>query len=170
MFAISGFQYIILAFVFSKGAPYRCPIWSNIPFCFALVLIVPESMDFRYWMLGYGVVNFLIHIMVETVIVEYMLFKKFQARRDHDLRTSKRRYMQIEYEMQFYRNWPQITEEIETYDNKQMEQDSNPTYFEISAEQNFDTPTFGRTPLNSFFDADSAQATTTVVTGAQTIP
>uniref|UniRef100_A0A1A9X495 Cation-transporting ATPase n=1 Tax=Glossina brevipalpis TaxID=37001 RepID=A0A1A9X495_9MUSC len=189
MFAISGFQYIILAFVFSKGVPYRRPIWSNVPLCFALLvnlliiiylvvypaewvtdflqLIVPENMNFRYWMLGYGIANFVVHMMVEAVIVEYVLFKKFQARRDRDLRTSKRRYMQIEYEMQFYRNWPQITEDIETYDNKQVEQKPNPTYFEISAEQNFETPTLD-TPLNSFFDMDSVQATTTTVTAIQT--
>ena len=181
MFAISSFQYIILAFVFSKGAPYRRPIWSNLPFCLTLIanlfiviylilippewladffqLILPPKMDFRYWMLLYGIFNFIAHVIVETLIVEFLLFKKFQARRDRDLRTSKRKYMRIEYDLQFYKNWPQITEEpvqaMKTHRDK-----VNPAYFEISAEQNFDTPASDDNPLNNFFDFEPNTPTT----------
>ncbi|XP_046811083.1 polyamine-transporting ATPase 13A3 isoform X2 [Lucilia cuprina] len=173
MFAISSFQYIILAFVFSKGAPYRRPIWSNLPFCLTLIanlciviylilippewlseffqLILPPQMNFRYWMLIYGILNFIAHVVVETLVVEYLLFKKFQARRDRDLRTSKRKYMQIEYDLKFYQNWPQITEEpLHTMEIDHAK--AKPAYYEISAEQNFDTPASDDNPLNNFFD------------------
>lgn len=173
MFAISSFQYIILAFVFSKGAPYRRPIWSNLPFCLTLIanlciviylilippewlaeffqLILPPEMNFRYWMLIYGIANFIAHVIIETLVVEYLLFKKFQARRDRDLRTSKRKYMQIEYDLKFYQNWPQITEEpLHTMAIDHSK--AKPAYYEISAEQNFDTPASDDNPLNNFFD------------------
>ncbi|XP_075167305.1 polyamine-transporting ATPase anne boleyn isoform X2 [Haematobia irritans] len=177
MFAISSFQYIILAFVFSKGAPYRRPIWSNIPFCLTLIvnlciviyliiyppgwlseflqLILPPEMGFRYWMLVYGAAAFVAHIVIETLVVEYLLFKKFQARRDRDVRTSNRRYMQIEYDLKFYKNWPQITEVVESNPMDGQQNKINPAYYEISAEQNFDTPVSDdNNPLNSFFDMD----------------
>ncbi|XP_073848931.1 polyamine-transporting ATPase anne boleyn isoform X2 [Musca autumnalis] len=178
MFAISSFQYIILAFVFSKGAPYRRPIWSNLPFCLTLIvntciviylivyppawlseffqLILPPEMNFRYWMLIYGAAAFVAHVVIETLIVEYCLFKKFQAKRDRDVKTSKRRYMQIEYDMQFFKNWPQITEVVESMPQAKRQSNINPAYFEISAEQNFDTPVSDdHNPLNSFFDVDT---------------
>uniref|UniRef100_T1P9I0 Haloacid dehalogenase-like hydrolase n=1 Tax=Musca domestica TaxID=7370 RepID=T1P9I0_MUSDO len=178
MFAISSFQYIILAFVFSKGAPYRRPIWSNIPFCLTLIvniciviyliiyppawlseffqLILPPEMDFRYWMLIYGAAAFVAHVAIETLIVEYCLFKKFQAKRDRDVKTSKRRYMQIEYDMKFYQNWPHISEVVESMPVEKKQSNINPAYFEISAEQNFDTPVSDENnPLNSFFDVET---------------
>lgn len=185
MFAISSFQYIILAFVFSKGAPYRRPIWSNIPFCLTLIvnlciviylityppawlseffqLILPPEMQFRYWMLIYGAGAFVAHIAIETLVVEYLLFKKFQARRDRDVRTSKRRYMQIEYDLKFYKNWPQITEVVESNPVDSQPNKINPAYFEISAEQNFDTPVSDdNNPLNSFFDMDPMTPTSSL--------
>ncbi|XP_013098214.2 polyamine-transporting ATPase 13A3 isoform X1 [Stomoxys calcitrans] len=184
IFAISSFQYIILAFVFSKGAPYRRPIWSNLPFCLTLVvnlciviylliyppvwlsdffqLILPPEMPFRYWMLVYGAGSFVAHVVIETLVVEYLLFKKFQARRDNDARTSSRRYMQIEYDLKFYKNWPQITEVVESNPVDSHQNKINPAYFEISAEQNFDTPVSDdNNPLNSFFEMDPMTPTST---------
>lgn len=187
MFAISSFQYIILAFVFSKGAPYRRPIWSNIPFCLTLIvnlciviyliidppswlaqffqLVLPPEMQFRYWMLVYGVGSFVAHVTVETLFVEFILFKKIQAKRELDVTKSKRRYMQIEYDLKFYKNWPQICEVTETSPNggsapDKQQDNANPTYFEISAEQNFDTPASDGNPLNSFFDMEPMSPTT----------
>lgn len=192
MFAISSFQYIILAFVFSKGAPYRRPIWSNIPFCLTLIvnlcivvylvlyptdwlanffqLIVPPEMGFRYWMIIYGAGNFVAHVVVETLIVEYLLFKKYQSRREKDMRTSKRKYMHIEYDLKFYKNWPQITEEHAYGSNDAAAagrtEKTNPAYFEISAEQNFDTPASDDNPLSNFFDLDMVNTPTSTMAPA----
>ncbi|XP_032597910.1 polyamine-transporting ATPase 13A2 isoform X2 [Drosophila grimshawi] len=173
MFAISSFQYIILAFVFSKGAPYRKPIWSNWPLCLCLILnimivvylvvypsqwiahffqlIVPPDMDFRYIMLGYGLVAFLIHAFLEGFVVESLIFKRCQVRREQRLKTSKRKYMRLEYNIKSFENWPPITQ---VYDIANDPADSNadlqPTYVNLSAEQNLDAQPSG---FPGFFEA-----------------
>uniref|UniRef100_W8BUZ9 Cation-transporting ATPase n=1 Tax=Ceratitis capitata TaxID=7213 RepID=W8BUZ9_CERCA len=184
MFAISSFQYIILAFVFSKGAPYRKSIWSNIPFCLSLIiniaivcylvvyptdwiseffqLIVPEDSTFRYLMLLYGVANFFTHVFVENFIVEYLLFEKVQIRRETNMQNSKRRYIHVEYDLQYFKNWPQITHTCEVFDSLTPKEEIKPTYVEISAEQNFDMPASQNNALNSFFGVDSIQSIPTL--------
>ncbi|XP_037950937.1 probable cation-transporting ATPase 13A3 isoform X2 [Teleopsis dalmanni] len=181
MFAISSFQYIILAFVFSKGTPYRKPIYSNIPFCISLTinvfivvyliiypaewfanffqLVMPPIMSFRYWMLVYGVCNFLFHVLIESFVVEYLLFKKIHVRRENNIRTSKQKYMQIEYELKYFHSWPPITESYETYE-LEIREEIKPTYIEISAEQNFDPqPPKKNNPLNNFFEIEESVVT-----------
>ncbi|XP_017470364.1 PREDICTED: probable cation-transporting ATPase 13A3 isoform X2 [Rhagoletis zephyria] len=178
MFAISSFQYITLAFIFSKGAPYRKPIWSNIPFCLSLIvnlfivgylvlfptkwiadffqLIVPENMDFRYWMLLYGVANFTLHAFVESFVIEYLLFRKVQVRREANMKKSNRKYMHVEYDLQYLKNWPQITQTCEAFDSSIPQEEVKSTYVEISAEQNFDMPVSQNNALNSFFGVESS--------------
>jgi magnesium-transporting ATPase (P-type) len=39
IFTLSSFQYIILAFVFSQGPPYRTRIWENMPFLLSLIFL-----------------------------------------------------------------------------------------------------------------------------------
>ena len=39
VFAISAFQYLMLAAVFSVGPPYRRPFFTNIPFALALFIL-----------------------------------------------------------------------------------------------------------------------------------
>ncbi|XP_064537543.1 polyamine-transporting ATPase 13A3 isoform X1 [Drosophila montana] len=176
MFAISSFQYIILAFVFSKGAPYRKPIWSNWPLCLTLVinacivvylvaypsdwianffqLIVPPDMSFRYIMLLYGAVAFITHAFLESFVVEYLVFKRFQVRREQNLKTSNRKYMRLEYNIKSFDNWPPITEVYDLHDPADHEAELQPTYVNLSAEQNLDAqptifPGFFETSENS---------------------
>ncbi|XP_067614148.1 polyamine-transporting ATPase 13A3 isoform X2 [Eurosta solidaginis] len=185
MFAISSFQYIVLALIFSKGAPYRKPIWSNIPFCFALIinlmlvcylvlfptkwiadffqLIVPEDFGFRCWMLFYGAANFLLHAFVENFVVEYILLKKVQAHRENMLKT-KKKYMRLEYDLQNCRNWPKITQSCDAFSSPVTQNESQQTYVEISAEQNFDTPSSQNNALNSFFGGESSSIVKTLPT------
>ncbi|KAH8309906.1 hypothetical protein KR059_003558, partial [Drosophila kikkawai] len=135
MFCISSFQYIILAFVFSKGAPYRKPLWSNYPLCLAFIinlciiiyltvypsqwianffqLVVPPVMSFRYVMLLYGLSAFICHVFVESFLVEYLVFKKYQVKRDQNWLTSKQKYMRLEYDVLNNVNWPPISEVYE---------------------------------------------------------
>ncbi|XP_052854792.1 polyamine-transporting ATPase 13A3 isoform X2 [Drosophila gunungcola] len=160
MFCISSFQYIILAFVFSKGAPYRKPLWTNWPLCLAFIvnvclivylvinpskwvvnffqLIVPPVMSFRYIMLVYGAASFTCHVIVESFLVEYLVFKKYQVRRDQNWVTSKQKYMRLEYDVSKIDNWPPITEVYEpnTCTDWEIEQ---PNYVSLRAKQNHDT-------------------------------
>ncbi|XP_017072484.1 probable cation-transporting ATPase 13A3 isoform X2 [Drosophila eugracilis] len=160
MFCISSFQYIILAFVFSKGAPYRKPLWSNCPLCFAFIvnlcvivylviypsdwvahffqLIVPPVMSFRYIMLAYGAAAFTSHIFVESFLVEYLIFKKYQVQREKNWVTSKQKYMRLEHDISKIKNWPPITEVYEpnNFTDWEIEQ---PAYVSLHAEQSHDT-------------------------------
>ncbi|XP_044251355.1 polyamine-transporting ATPase 13A3 isoform X1 [Drosophila takahashii] len=160
MFCISSFQYIILAFVFSKGAPYRQPLWSNWPLCLAFIvnvcvivylvinpsdwvanffqLIVPPVMSFRYFMLIYGAAAFTCHVFVESFLVEYLVFKKYQVQRDNNWVTSKQKYMRLEYDISKIKNWPPITEVYEPNNGTNWEIEQ-PTYVSLHAEQNHDT-------------------------------
>ncbi|KAM8702813.1 hypothetical protein ACLKA7_005162 [Drosophila subpalustris] len=172
MFAISSFQYIILAFVFSKGAPYRKPIWSNWPLCLTMLinvciviylviypsrwmmefmqLVVPEDMSFRIIMLLYGAAAFITHALLETFVVEFLIFKRCQVKREQNLSTSSRKYMQLQYSMQSFDNWPPITDAYELHDSSDESlAEIQPTYVNLSAEQNLDAQPGG---FPGFFD------------------
>lgn len=158
MFCISSFQYIILAFVFSKGAPYRKPLWSNFPLCLAFIvnliiivylaifpsewvsnffqLIVPPSMKFRYIIIIYGIAAFGCHVFVESYLVEYLIFKKYQVKREQNWTTSKQKYMRLEYDITQISNWPPITEKYEPIESAAWEE--GPSYISLMAEQNHD--------------------------------
>ncbi|XP_032308045.1 polyamine-transporting ATPase 13A3 isoform X2 [Drosophila ananassae] len=159
MFCISSFQYIILAFVFSKGAPYRKPLWSNFSLCLAFIvnliiivylaiypsewvsnffqLIVPPAMKFRYIIIIYGIAAFACHIFVESYLVEYLIFKKYQAKREQNWITSKQKYMRLEYDITQIGNWPPITEKYEPIESPAWEE-GQPRYISLMAEQNHD--------------------------------
>ncbi|KAH8406408.1 hypothetical protein KR222_000122, partial [Zaprionus bogoriensis] len=160
MFAISSFQYIILAFVFSKGVPYRKPIWSNWPLCFALMtnmciviylvaypsqfiaqffqLVVPPDVSFRYIMLVYGAIAFVAHALLESIVVEILVFNRIQGRREQNLSNSTRKYMQLQYKMEAFDNWPPITEVFEPQQESMASDPTQPTYVNLGAEQNLD--------------------------------
>ncbi|KAH8298702.1 hypothetical protein KR018_009473 [Drosophila ironensis] len=173
IFSISSFQYIILAFVFSKGAPYRQPLWTNWPLCLAFIiniiiivylviypsewvanffqLIVPPEMKFRYTMLVYGVVAFLCHMFVESYLVEFLIFKKYQVKREQSWATSKQKYMQLEYDITNIVNWPPITEVYEPSDFAAQDEVQR-TYVSLGAEQSHD-PQHSMFP--GFFESSS---------------
>jgi len=160
MFAISSFQYIILAFVFSKGAPYRKPIWSNWPLCLTMLinicivvylvvypskwisdflqLVVPQDMSFRFIMLLYGLAAFITHALLEAFVVDYVIFKRFQVRREQNMNTSARKYMRLQYNINSFDNWPPISDAFELSDSTDPPAEIQPTYVNLSAEQNVD--------------------------------
>ncbi|KAH8272489.1 hypothetical protein KR044_009474, partial [Drosophila immigrans] len=172
MFAISSFQYVILAFVFSKGAPYRKPIWSNWPLCLTMVinlaiiiylvvypsewiseffqLVVPPEMSFRLIMLSYGVAAFITHALIETFIIEYLLFQNCQVQREQNPCTSTRKYMQLQYDMQSLDKWPPITDAYEVHDLSSSKppgaEIQQPTYVNLSAEHHPDAVQCGTFP------------------------
>lgn len=98
VFSLSMFQYIILAVVFSKGHPYRKPIYTNTLFALSLILTttvciyittyppqwllnlfelqLPPEFDGRSGILLLAIANFFCSFLAEDVIVDIVL-KKF---------------------------------------------------------------------------------------------
>ncbi|KAI1285209.1 Polyamine-transporting ATPase 13A3 [Halotydeus destructor] len=99
VFAVSVFQLITLAVVFSKGAPYRKPIYTNVWFITSLVAMtvftiylvtVPFQwlieffefeldgvpLSFRYVLVGFVAANFVLAMLFESFIVDYLVFMK----------------------------------------------------------------------------------------------
>ncbi|XP_055531150.1 polyamine-transporting ATPase 13A3 [Wyeomyia smithii] len=119
IFSISCYQYIILAIVFSKGAPYRGSIFSNYGFLASIIfntivsiiltvyppswlqdlfqLVIPEEdMIFRAYIVAYGFANFLIALFIEKYIIDVIAFKKLRYRW-HNIAKSRRKYLMIEH-------------------------------------------------------------------------
>uniref|UniRef100_A0A182PWE6 Cation-transporting ATPase n=1 Tax=Anopheles epiroticus TaxID=199890 RepID=A0A182PWE6_9DIPT len=123
IFAISCYQYLILAIVFSKGAPYRKSIFSNYGFIISIVvnaacaivltlyppawiaeqfeLVMPPDGEFRFrlYLVAYGLINFLLSLFIEMVIVDEIAFKRLRYRW-HNVAKSRRKYLQIQQSFQ----------------------------------------------------------------------
>lgn len=132
VFAISSFQYIILAIVFSKGKPYRAPIFTNYGLIFSALaitafsaylviypvdflrdtfqLVLPPVVEFRLVLLVYPLVHLVLAVVVEILIIEHLVFKKLRFR-FHRIDKSKRRYLAIERDLQKDAKWPMLTAE-----------------------------------------------------------
>lgn len=131
VFIISCFQYIILAVVFSKGAPYRKSIFTNIGFISSLVVntvvtvllaVVPATLTsklfdivyppdpmFRYTLIGLGLCNFLLSLVIEVYFVENFLFRKLRYR-FHNVEKSRRKFLAIENHLRQKVAWPPISQ------------------------------------------------------------
>ncbi|KRT80005.1 hydrolase, partial [Oryctes borbonicus] len=130
IFTISSFQYIILAIVFSKGKPYRKSIFTNYGLIIATIgvtafsvflafcpvgflaeefeLVIPKDVIFRLFLMAYAFVNFIISLLVEIFIVDYLVFKKLRFK-FHKIEKSKRKYLVIERDMDRDTKWPILT-------------------------------------------------------------
>lgn len=179
IFTISCFQYIILAFVFSKGAPYRKSIITNYGFIISIIaniavsiyltlqppswlanffeLVMPDDMMFRVYIILYGLINLLISIFIESIIIEHLFFKKLRYR-FHNIEKSRRKYLSIENNLRQNPSWPPLSL-YQTFTQVATEKEiSANTFAEIYVESGVDTgPLFDKnnSVLNSFFDAPS---------------
>ncbi|PNF39587.1 hypothetical protein B7P43_G11044 [Cryptotermes secundus] len=135
LFTVSSMQYIILALVFSKGAPYRKSIFSNYGFLASLVcltgftlyltldpaewlrdrfeLMVPPTLDFRLIMVMLAFVNTVLAVFIEYFIIDYLMFRKLLYH-FHNIDKSHRKFLALEQSLQHNQNWPPITEEVVT--------------------------------------------------------
>ncbi|KAF5281780.1 hypothetical protein FQR65_LT14527 [Abscondita terminalis] len=133
IYTISSFQYVILAVVFSKGKPYRQSMFSNYGLLFsaaALVifsiymalwpasvlsdffeLILPEDFTFRLYLLVYALLNFVISVLIEIFVIDYLFFKKLRFK-FHNVYKSKRKYLAIERDLERDSKWPVLTSEF----------------------------------------------------------
>ncbi|KAM4872560.1 polyamine-transporting ATPase 13A2 [Thomomys bottae] len=117
IFSLSSFQYLILAAAMSKGAPFRRPLYTNVPFLVALALLgsvlgglilVPGLLQgplglrniadtcFKLLLLGLVASNFVGAFMVESVLDQCL---PACLRRLRPKRTSKKRFKQVEREL-----------------------------------------------------------------------
>ncbi|CAH0549371.1 unnamed protein product [Brassicogethes aeneus] len=129
VYTISSFQYIILAIVFSKGKPYRKSVLTNYGFIIgALIMtvtcvymsvwpctfitnlfqlhVVPD-VSFRWTLVVFAAINFTISMFMEYVVIDNYLFKKY-----HKNDESKRKYLEIERQLQKDTKWPMLSDYI----------------------------------------------------------
>lgn len=129
IFVVSCFQYIILAFVFAKGAPYRKSILSNRGLLISLVsnivftiaiatavfptisnifnLVVPPDPTFHWQLIALGGCNFILSLLVELFIIELFIYQKIQASPRWKNR-SEIKYHTIENSLKTMKNWPPL--------------------------------------------------------------
>lgn len=132
VFIVSSMQYIILAVAFSKGPPYRKSLFTNYGLLTSFVflslfsiylavcpfkqladwfeLVMPDDLGFRFILVGYGVINFIIALLIEYLFVEYLVFGKLRYRW-HDVDKSRRKFLAIERDMARDIKWPPISHE-----------------------------------------------------------
>lgn len=130
VYSLSQFQYIITAFIFSQGAPFREPIYKNKLFfasmclmtCVCIYITVspaqwiinvlqlrfPPYLDFPLLVLGLALCNLLLSTIVESFVVQYLMFKKLRYFK-HDISKSRRKYLAVAKELDADRHWPPIS-------------------------------------------------------------
>ncbi|KAJ9592472.1 hypothetical protein L9F63_015888, partial [Diploptera punctata] len=135
LFTISSMQYIILALVFSKGAPYRKSIFSNYGFLASLVflvgftlyltlnpaewvrerfeLMVPPQWDFRNTMVALAFANLVLAAFIEYFVIEFVVFKKLRYK-FHNIEKSHKKFLSVERNLQRCPMWPPIAKEVPT--------------------------------------------------------
>jgi len=131
VFSVSMFQYIILAFVFSKGPPYRMPFYSNyglmismiVLTCICIYLVVypfeglrqllhlavpPETyLGYRFILLAYPVINLILAYLIENVLVDYIVSRKIRPQ-FYNIHKSKKKYLSVEHKMKVDGSWPVV--------------------------------------------------------------
>lgn len=131
IFIVSCFQYIILAVVFSKGAPYRKSIFTNIGFIASLIvntivsivlavqpfewttnlfqLMYPPDTTFRLTLVAFGLCNFTLSMCIEVFLIDNLLFRHLRYR-FHNIEKSRRKFLSIENHMRQQVSWPPISQ------------------------------------------------------------
>ncbi|XP_012518030.1 PREDICTED: probable cation-transporting ATPase 13A2 [Propithecus coquereli] len=125
VFSLSSFQYLILAAAMSKGAPFRQPLYTNVPFLVALALLssvlvglilVPGLLQgplalrsiadthFKLLLLGLVAFNLVGAFMLESVLDQCL---PACLRRLRPKRASKKRFKQLERELA-EQPWPPL--------------------------------------------------------------
>lgn len=131
VFAISCFQYIILAFVFSKGKPYRKGIYTNYGFLATILvnvavavyltlqpeqnaiaaffeLVMPPDFTFRAYVLMYGVLNLVLSLFIEMFVIDHLFFRRLRYR-FHNIEKSRRKFLAVENGMRLEPAWPPLS-------------------------------------------------------------
>ncbi|XP_077168566.1 polyamine-transporting ATPase 13A2 isoform X2 [Paroedura picta] len=129
VFCISGFQYLILAVAISKGYPFRKPLYSNVFFLVALLVLFGlmiwltlyplgfmnmftlkniDDMNFKLVLLGMATLHFFMAFVLETFL-DHSLLEGF--RRLRRKKASKKIFKRLEKELcQQQPTWPPLYE------------------------------------------------------------
>ncbi|XP_054857789.1 polyamine-transporting ATPase 13A2 isoform X2 [Eublepharis macularius] len=131
VFCISGFQYLILAVAMSKGYPFRKPLYSNVFFLIALIVLFGlmiwltlypvgfmnmlslkaiADMNFKLLLLGMATLHFFMAFVLETFLDHGLLDSLRKLRRK---KASKKLFKRLEKELrQQQPSWPPLNEPL----------------------------------------------------------
>ncbi|KAM3921896.1 polyamine-transporting ATPase 13A2 isoform 2-T2 [Leptodactylus fuscus] len=130
IFSVSGFQYLILAVVLSKGYPFRKPLYTNILLLIALLLLLAMMLwitlfpmkfmlsildlirigdfNFKFVLIGIVAVNFIAAFIVETALDHGYLSCLRKLRK----KESKKAYKKLEQQLQGQHSWPPVNQTL----------------------------------------------------------
>lgn len=133
VFCVSIFQYITMAIIFSRGKPYRRPIYTNNAFIVSIALLIiictyivifpanwiidllklqlPPNLEWPGIILLLAFINFLLCFFIETFIIECIIEKQIKSR-IYRPEKSKKPYLVIEHELRNEPNWPRLNSEL----------------------------------------------------------
>lgn len=129
VFCVSMFQYIIVAIIYSRGKPYRKPIYTNVIFLASIVittlvcvyitlipskwiqnalqLMVPPVYNWRLVILLMAFCNLLVCWFNESFIVEFLIEK--MRPKYCKPKTFSKEYLNVEKELMSNPEWPCLT-------------------------------------------------------------
>ncbi|XP_007905146.1 cation-transporting ATPase 13A2 [Callorhinchus milii] len=132
LFCVTGFQYLILATVLSKGQPFRKPLYSNVLFLFTLIILCVLMMiftlhpftfmrqilqlmpindiNFKLLLLGFAALHFFTSLLLETAIDSGIL--TLCLRILYKKKDKKALYKRLEKELSHNSSWPPLNEVI----------------------------------------------------------
>lgn len=132
VFSLSQFQYITIAFIYSQGAPYREPFYTNKVFFTSIVVMIaisvyltlipadflisaleikmPEKLDFPIVVLCLAGVYFVISLFFESFVVQYLMFKKFRHI-GRNPEKSGQKYLTVGHSLDQDTKWPPLTQD-----------------------------------------------------------
>ncbi|CAI9600090.1 unnamed protein product [Staurois parvus] len=131
IFCVSGFQYLILAVVLSKGYPFRKPLYTNILYLLALIILLAmmlwitlypllfmrtildlmaiDDMNFKLVLVGITAVNFVAAFLIETFLDHgYCNCLRKLCRK----KESKKAYKRLELQLQAQHSWPPLNQTL----------------------------------------------------------
>lgn len=135
VFSVSQFQYIMLAVVFSRGPPFRQPIYTNYllsgsflitimlsvlftvappPFIIdTFELVMPPSGDpeadfFRWQMILISAFYSVLAVFIEYILIDYIFYRKCKNK-FHNFDKSKKKYLAIERDLRLDKSWPPLS-------------------------------------------------------------
>ncbi|XP_073512248.1 polyamine-transporting ATPase 13A2 isoform X2 [Phyllobates terribilis] len=131
VFCVSGFQYLIVAVVLSKGYPFRKPLYTNILLLLALLVLfammlwitlfpmkfmlslldlqVINDFNFKFVLIGIVAVHFIAAFIVETALDHGYLscLKKLRKKKE-----SKKVYKKLEQQLRGQHDWPPVDQTL----------------------------------------------------------
>uniref|UniRef100_T1IVD7 Cation-transporting ATPase n=1 Tax=Strigamia maritima TaxID=126957 RepID=T1IVD7_STRMM len=136
VFGVSAFQYITLAVVFAKGAPYRQTIFSNYFFLGSLISLtifttyviafphkwlinllemkIVPVLEYRILLVAIAAANFVVCLICESVIISHCLFRVLHKR--CSFLQSNCEYIHIEQEIKNSPEWPPVSTDVSLLD------------------------------------------------------